>query len=111
MLMVRTMKENQDPKKTVSDMLDVEKNPKKAFILWFSSEAMAILDYRWQDFKHQAIVLLQEYEQDDLQPTQMLPSQMVPPQQLGGQQQLGPPQQLGHPQQLGPPQQQGPPQQ
>ena len=82
MSMVHTMKENQDLKKTVSNVLDVEKNSKKAFVLWFSSEALAIPDHRWQDFKHQAIVLLQEYKQD-LPPTRMLPPAMVPPQQLG----------------------------
>ena len=60
MLMVRTVKENQDLKKTVSNVLDVEKNPKKAFVLWFSSEALAIPDQRWQDFKHEAIILLQQ---------------------------------------------------
>ena len=52
MPLVCTMKENQDLKKTVSKVLDVEKNPKKAFVLWFSSEALAIPDQRWQDFKH-----------------------------------------------------------
>ena len=30
--MVRTMNENQDLKKTVSDILNVEKNPEKSFI-------------------------------------------------------------------------------
>ena len=47
MSMVHTMKENQDLKNSVSDVLDVEKNPKKAFILWFSSEVLAILDHMW----------------------------------------------------------------
>ena len=46
MSMVPTMTENQDLKKTVSNMLDVE-NPKKAFMLWFSSEALDIYDPRW----------------------------------------------------------------
>ena len=46
MSMVHTMKENQDLKKIVSNVLNVEKNPKKAFILWFSSEVQAILDHR-----------------------------------------------------------------
>ena len=61
MSMVRTMTENQDLKKTISNVLDVEKKTKKAFMLWFSSEALAIHDQRWQDFKHEAIILLQQY--------------------------------------------------
>ena len=77
MSMVRTVKENQDLKKTVNNVLDVEKNPKKAFVLWFSSEALAIPDQRWQGFKHKAIILLQQYEQD-LPLTRMLPPAMVP---------------------------------
>ena len=54
------MKENHDLKKTVSNVLDVEKKPKKAFVFWFSSEELAIPDQRWQDFKHEAIILLQQ---------------------------------------------------
>ena len=70
---VHTMKENQDLKKTISNVLDVEKNPTKAFMLWFSSEVLAIPDTRWQDFKHDAIILLQQYEQD-LPPTRIPPA-------------------------------------
>ena len=60
MTMVHTMSENQDLKKSVSNVLDVEKNPKKAFMLWFSAEALAIPDPRWNDFKHKTIQLLQQ---------------------------------------------------
>ena len=119
--MVCQMKESQELKKSVSNMLEVEKNPKKAFILLFSSESLAIEDHRWKDFKHQAIWLLQQFEWDYQPPTRMLPLQMVSPQQMGAppqqmgapqqqmvapQQEMGSPQQTGHPQQLGPPQHQ-----
>ena len=65
MSIVRQMKENQELKKSVSDLLEVEKNPKKAFVLWFSSEALAIEDHRWKEFKCQAILLLQQFERDN----------------------------------------------
>ena len=63
MTMVHTMTKNQDLKKNISNILDVEKNPQKAFVLWFSCEVLAIPDRRWQDFKSEAIKLLQLYEQ------------------------------------------------
>ena len=90
--MVRQRKENQERKKSVSDVLEVEKNPKKAFVLWFSSRALVIEDHRWKEFKCQAILLLLQFEQDNQPPTRMPPLQMVPPQQMGA-----PPQQLGAP--------------
>ena len=51
MSMVGQKKENQELKKSISDLFGVEKNPKKAFVLWFSSEALAIEDNKWKEFK------------------------------------------------------------
>ena len=76
MTTVRTMAENHDLKKSVSNVLDVETNPKKAFMLWFSSEALAIPDPRWNAFKQEAIWLLEQYEL--YQPPPMPPPAMVP---------------------------------
>ena len=116
--MVHQMKENQELKKGISDMLEVEKNPKKAFVLWFSSEMLATEDHRSKYLKHQAIWLLQQFQWDDQPPTWMPLLQMVSPQQMGAPlqqmgappQQMGAPEEMGHPQQMGPPQQLGPPQ-
>ena len=105
MSMVGTTRENSALKKNIVDVLDVEKNQKKAFVLWFSLEVLAIPDHRWPDFKCWAILLL-EWDEDD-----MPPPQMIPPQQPGHPQQLGQPQQQGGYQQQGRYQQQGVPQQ
>ena len=76
-MMVHTMAETQDLKNTVSNILDVQTNPKKAFMLWFSSEVLAILDPRWNAFKHETIQLLEQYELYQ-PPTQMPPPTNVP---------------------------------
>ena len=59
MTMVCTKAENQDLKNSVSNVLNVQMNPKKAFMLWFLSEVLAIPDPKWNAFKHEAIQLLQ----------------------------------------------------
>ena len=64
MTMVRTMAQTQDLRTSVTQVLDVQKNPKKAFCVWFTSEAMAIMDhqYWWGTFKQQTIQLLQQFK-------------------------------------------------
>ena len=53
--MVNTMAQTQDLRASVTQVLDVQKNPGKAFCVWFTSEAMAVLDHWWSTFKQQAI--------------------------------------------------------
>ena len=57
MMIVHTMAKNQDLMNSISNVLDVQTNPTKAFMLWFSSEPLAIPDPRWNAFKHEAIQL------------------------------------------------------
>ena len=62
MTMVRTMPQTHYLRNSVTQVLDVQTNLRKAFCLWFSSEALAIPDPRWNAFKHEAIQLLENYE-------------------------------------------------
>ena len=41
-MMVRSLAQNQDLRNSIIQVLDVQMNPRKAFCVWFTSEAMAI---------------------------------------------------------------------
>ena len=60
--MVRSLAQNQDLQNSVTQVLDFQMNPRKAFCVWFTSESMAIPKHRWGAFKTQAIQLLQQFE-------------------------------------------------
>ena len=108
--MVRSLAQNQDLRNTVTQVLDVQMNHRKAFCVWFISEAMAIPEHWWGIFKRQAIQLLQHVEY--YQPGQMPPPVMASalpfdhPQQQAPLQQQAPPQHQPLPQQQPPSQQQ-----
>ena len=58
MMMVQSMAQNQDLRNSITQVLDVQSNPRKAFCVWLTSEAVAIPDHRWGTFKTQASLLL-----------------------------------------------------
>ena len=86
MTMVHTLTENQDLKKSISNVLYVEKNPKKAFMLWFSSECWPFLIQGGRTSNTSPSIYFSNTSSTclTLGCFRMPPPAMVPAKQLGG---------------------------